>query len=98
MKLSVLLGIGASLSAALAASVYFTQKRRKLQTPPNSWKEVGHIEEIHFFPIKSCAPIVLESVNCTNLGILEQGFVDRALMLVDKTNKMITARTYNHMM
>lgn len=86
--------------AVTSATLYFIFKKKKLhvQTPPKSWKKIGTVEEILFFPVKSCAPIVLDSATCTNLGVSEQGFLDRGIMIVDRNNKFITGRTFNNLM
>lgn len=94
----MLVGLGIGASALAATSAYYRYKSNKLQTPPSNWKEIGRIEDIYIFPIKSCAPIKLDSAQCDNLGIIEQKIRDRALMVIDKNGKVVTARTYNHMM
>lgn len=96
LKMLVGLGIGASALAASTAA-YYKYRNKKLQTPPSKWKNIGTIEDIYIFPIKSCAPIKLDAAHCDNLGIIEQKVRDRALMLIDVNGKVVTARTYNHM-
>lgn len=94
----MMLGLGIGVSALAATSAYYYRcKSKKLLTPPSNWRQIGTIEDIYIFPIKSCAPIKLESAQCDNLGIIEQNIRDRALMLIDKNGKAVTARTYNHM-
>lgn len=93
-----MLSVGIGASALAAASLYYRYKSNKLQTPPTNWRQIGTIEDIYIFPIKSCAPIKLESAHCDKLGIIEQKVRDHALMLIDKNGKAVTARTYNHML
>lgn len=72
------MGVGIGLSAALAVKVYKYGKRE-----PKLWKKVGVLEEITYFPLRSCRGIVLWQGFCGEFGIKEGNFHDRIFQLVD---------------
>ncbi|XP_030373696.1 mitochondrial amidoxime-reducing component 1-like [Scaptodrosophila lebanonensis] len=96
----VLLGVGVGLVVAGGAS-YLIYHRLKRDVVPEKWRRVGILEEINLFPVKSCAPLKLKDgdvLSCDLLGLTLQGIRDRALMLVNDNNEMITARGYPKML
>ncbi|XP_067635163.1 mitochondrial amidoxime-reducing component 1-like [Eurosta solidaginis] len=98
-KLLVRLSIGVGITAATSAT-YFYYKYRKQDPMPEEWLSVGTLEMLEIFPLKSGAPLELPDdtqLECEELGLRYQGVRDRALMLVDIDNMMITARGYPKM-
>uniref|UniRef100_W8BC72 MOSC domain-containing protein 1, mitochondrial n=1 Tax=Ceratitis capitata TaxID=7213 RepID=W8BC72_CERCA len=98
-KLLVSLGIGVGVTAVSGAS-YLYYKYWKQDVIPEEWQRVGTLEMLEFFPMKSCASLKLPEgteLSCDVLGLRYQGCRDRALMLVDIDNVMITARGYPKM-
>ena len=62
------------------------------------WEEVGQVECLYIYPVKSLAPVRVDSFTVENTGPRSGRLVDRQLMVVDgKTGKMITARGYPQM-
>lgn len=61
------------------------------------WKKVGEIVDLNYFPVKSCAPIKQNSVDCHVLGIENGNFFDRCFIVSSVNNKQVTARTYPKM-
>ena len=69
----------------------------KRDVMPLKWRRVGTLQQINLFPIKSCAPLELnpeEEILCEVLGLRYRGIRDRALMVVNDSYEMITARVY----
>lgn len=67
---------------------------------PLKWRRIGTLAQINIFPVKSCAPLNItteDEILCEILGLRLQGIRDRALMLVNDQNEMITARVYPKM-
>ncbi|XP_011202857.2 mitochondrial amidoxime-reducing component 1 [Bactrocera dorsalis] len=98
-KLLLSIGIGVGVTAVSGAS-YLYYKYWKENTIPEQWQRVGTLEMLEFFPIKSCAPLKFPEgteLECEVLGLRYEGCRDRALMLVDKDDVMITARGYPKM-
>lgn len=84
----------------MSGASYLYYKYWKEQDIPEQWQRVGTLEMLEFFPIKSCAPLKLPEgteLQCEVLGLRYEGCRDRALMLVDKDDVMITARGYPKM-
>ncbi|KAJ0173713.1 hypothetical protein K1T71_010862 [Dendrolimus kikuchii] len=61
---------------------------------PTEWKQVGTLQNLYVYPIKSCGPVILESAECTNMGLRSGWLRDRFLMVVDEKFNFITARAY----
>ncbi|KAJ8724010.1 hypothetical protein PYW07_007990 [Mythimna separata] len=61
---------------------------------PETWERVGVLKTINVYPIKSCAPVVLNTVECTYLGCRDGWLRDRVLMVIDDKRNFITARAY----
>ncbi|XP_055845837.1 mitochondrial amidoxime reducing component 2-like [Episyrphus balteatus] len=91
-------GLGVGVSFLTYLYYKFLKKEEIIEVIPIKWKQVGTLEEIHFFPIKSCAPVELDQALCENLGIQEGDIKDRALMIVDKNGDLVTARVYPKML
>lgn len=58
---------------------------------------MGEISKIYCFPVKSCGPIVLNEIDCGNLGPNVGELRDRVFMVVRKSGEFVTARTYPKM-
>ncbi|XP_053950410.1 mitochondrial amidoxime-reducing component 1-like [Anastrepha ludens] len=98
-KLLVSIGIGVGVTA-ISSATYLYYKYWKQDVMPEEWQRVGTLEMLEFFPLKSCARLKIPDgteLDCDVLGLRYQGFLDRALMLVDSTDVMITARGYPKM-
>lgn len=54
---------------------------------------VGEIADLNFFPVKSCAPIKRDSLNCHQLGIEYESLYDRGF-IISRNNKQVTGRGY----
>ena len=81
--------VTAGIGVSVAVSVYYCLKRlfqQNLLTPPENWKHIGTIEEIIFYPIKSCGGIRLNKADCDILGIKDGKCKDREFMLIDVIN------------
>ncbi|XP_075982565.1 mitochondrial amidoxime reducing component [Anticarsia gemmatalis] len=80
------------LGGAYYAYQAYQEKKNKL---PDEWKQVGYLKRLYVYPIKSCAPVLLNQGECTSLGMRVGWLRDRVLMIVDaKDNNFITARVY----
>ncbi|CAH2247493.1 jg27966 [Pararge aegeria aegeria] len=87
----------AVVTAGVLGGAYCTyQLYRYYEKPklPSEWKEVGSLKELHVYPIKSVGPVILNSAECTLLGLKDGWLRDRVLMVVDDKNNFITGRVY----
>lgn len=91
-------GVGVGLSLSYYFYKKCTEYKEKIEQTPVKWKQIGTLEEIHFFPLKSCAPIDLDQALCENLGIRIGSIKDRALMIIEDNGELITARGYPNML
>ncbi|XP_004535363.1 mitochondrial amidoxime-reducing component 1 [Ceratitis capitata] len=92
---NVAIGIGVALASGFSYWYYLQWKKRN--AVPEKWRRIGTLDQINIFPIKSCAPLKLDAdtaVECDILGLRLHGCRDRALMLINDANEMITARVY----
>ncbi|KAJ8713938.1 hypothetical protein PYW08_007558 [Mythimna loreyi] len=89
--------VTASITAAGVLGGAYLAYRLSQDKPtklPETWEKVGVLKTINVFPIKSCAPVVLDTAECTYLGCRDGWLRDRVLMVVDSKNNFITARGY----
>ena len=61
------------------------------------WREVGRVDGLHLYPVKSMAGHSVESFTVGEAGAETGGVRDRQFMVVDGKGKMVTARRYPHM-
>jgi len=93
-------GVGVGLVAVGGAS-YLLYRHLTRDVMPQKWRRVGTVERVHFFPVKSCAPLQISKTgveyDCDVLSMSFEGIRDRTLMVVNDNNEMVTARVYPHM-
>lgn len=77
--------------AAGAGYLYYNHLKNK---PPQKWRRVGELSDLIYYPIKSCGPIRPNQLECTTLGLNDNGLRDRTFMIVTPDNKFITARSH----
>ncbi|XP_021193631.3 mitochondrial amidoxime reducing component 2-like [Helicoverpa armigera] len=82
------------LGSAYCAYRLYQNYQDKPTKLPETWTQVGVLKTLSVFPIKSCAPILLNQAECTLLGLKDGWLRDRVLMVVDEKNNFITARVY----
>ncbi|XP_067639088.1 mitochondrial amidoxime-reducing component 1-like [Eurosta solidaginis] len=95
---TVAIGVGVTLATGFSYWYYLQWKQRN--TIPEKWRRIGTLEQINLYPIKSCAPLKLNpntEITCDVLGLQINGCRDRALMVINDSNEMITARAYPRM-
>ena len=64
-------------------------------TPDEYWKEVGTVEEVFVYPVKSMRGISVQSATVGKYGLSSGKNVDRQFMIVSEAGKrMITGRRY----
>jgi len=95
LKSKMLLAAGLGIGATAIAGWYY--QNRKQFIPPNEWKRIGVLDELYYYPIKSCYPLTLDSADCDDIGIRDGKFKDRQFMLIDMNDKLVTARVYPKM-
>lgn len=78
---------------------YYWYKRYQYHyVPPKQWRKVGELSDIICYPIKSCGPVRVNTVNCSKLGLSDGHLRDRVFMVIQtKNGKFITARQYPQM-
>ncbi|XP_047994493.1 mitochondrial amidoxime reducing component 2-like isoform X2 [Leguminivora glycinivorella] len=85
----------AAVTAGVIGSAYFVysiyQNRKRL---PTEWTQVGTLENMYAYPIKSCGGVVMETAMCATLGLQDGWLRDRVLMVVDENGNFVTARNY----
>ncbi|KAJ8713939.1 hypothetical protein PYW08_007559 [Mythimna loreyi] len=97
MSNHVPLYVTASITAAGVLGGAYLAYRLSQDKPtklPETWEKVGVLKTINVFPIKSCAPVVLDTVELTYLGCRDGWLRDRVLMVVDEKRNFISARGY----
>lgn len=90
--------LGVTMTAGALSFLYYKYLKRDVM--PSKWRRIGILDQINMFPVKSCAPLKLtddDEVQCEVLGLRYGAVRDRALMLVNENNEMITARVYPKM-
>lgn len=90
-QLIIAAGVGFATAATIGAIWLYNKKSR--DAIPKRWKKVGEVSELICYPIKSCGPIRIDSVNCSILGIDNDYLRDRVFMIT-KDRTFITARAY----
>lgn len=101
-KIAVSIGIGLGVTIAASGLGYWYYQNCKKNRMPKKWRRIGTLSEIYLFPIKSCAPLKLDTkdangVPCEILGLEWQSIVDRCLVVLDQENRVVTGRTYPKM-
>lgn len=91
----VLTIVGVTIGVTITS--YFLYKRSKRETIPKKWKKVGVLDKLFIIPIKSCGPLELNEAFCEILSARKDDIKDRALMVIEESGQVITARTYPHM-
>ena len=74
-----------------------TSECRGSLNQPTTWRRVGSVSGLYIYPVKSCAGVSVSSFTTARHAAETAGMVDRQLMIVDKKNKLMTARVYPHM-
>lgn len=83
-------------SAGALAGVYYIycHYKRSERAIPTEWKQVGTLSNIYVYPIKSCGPVILDTAECSLMGLKSGWLRDRFLMVVDEKNNFTTARAH----
>lgn len=63
-------------------------------SPPKKWRRVGELSDLVYYPIKSCGPIRVNQLECTQLGLNDNGLRDRTFMIITPERQFITARAH----
>uniref|UniRef100_A0A2M3ZKT1 Putative mitochondrial amidoxime-reducing component 1 n=1 Tax=Anopheles braziliensis TaxID=58242 RepID=A0A2M3ZKT1_9DIPT len=87
--LLVAAGLG---GVALVSAAAYLAKQRLDNTPPKRWRKAGELSDIYVYPIKSCGPVVLQTIDCTETGPGQQLMRDRSFMVTNEDGKYVTAR------
>ncbi|XP_055612656.1 mitochondrial amidoxime reducing component 2-like [Uranotaenia lowii] len=82
-------GIG---TLAVTGATAYCIKRHLDNIPPKQWRRAGEVNEIYVFPIKSCAPIKVSRIGCSDLGPQRNLLRDRIFMVTNTEGKWMTAR------
>ncbi|XP_061721906.1 mitochondrial amidoxime-reducing component 1-like isoform X3 [Cydia pomonella] len=90
----------AAVTAGVLGSAYCAYHIYQRSKPriPTEWTQVGTLQKIYTYPIKSCGPVVLETGECSTLGLKDGWLRDRVLMVIDEKDNFITARAYPEML
>ncbi|CAB3248946.1 unnamed protein product [Arctia plantaginis] len=90
--------VTAAVSAVGLLATFYAHKRyqeKRRNKLPEEWVHVGHLKRLYAYPIKSCAPIVLNQAECSIMGLRDGWLRDRILMVVEAPeNNFVTARVY----
>ncbi|XP_049281505.1 mitochondrial amidoxime reducing component 2-like [Anopheles funestus] len=87
----LLVAAGVGSIAMLSAGGYLVKKRIE-NTPPKQWRKAGELAELYVYPIKSCAPVVMQQIECADLGPQRNFLRDRIFMVTNADGKFVTAR------
>ncbi|XP_055911652.1 mitochondrial amidoxime reducing component 2-like [Eupeodes corollae] len=95
-KVMATIGVGVGMTV-LSGLSFLYYKYTKKEVIPTKWRQVGELDELYMYPIKSCGAVELDEAVCENLGIRKGDIKDRSLMIIEKSGQVITARTYPKM-
>nr|XP_021193630.2 mitochondrial amidoxime-reducing component 1 isoform X2 [Helicoverpa armigera] len=84
-------------SAYCAYRLYQNYQDKPIKLP-ETWTKVGVLKTLNAYPVKSCAPVLLNRAECTAMGLRDGWLRDRVLMMVDDQNNFITARAFPEML
>lgn len=66
------------MTAGVLGSAYCAYYIYKNKTRiPTEWRQVGTLDKIYTYPIKSCGPVILSSATCETLGLRDGWLRDR---------------------
>ncbi|RXG68616.1 Mitochondrial amidoxime-reducing component 1 [Armadillidium vulgare] len=66
--------------------------RCETQNNPRIWEEVGVVDQLLIYPLKSSKAIPLKSADATSTGLREGNLADRSFMTINEKNQFITGR------
>ncbi|XP_011187519.2 mitochondrial amidoxime reducing component 2-like [Zeugodacus cucurbitae] len=93
------LSIGAAVGGITIWLAYRKQNGRRPQLPSaDRWQHLGTLKIINFYPVKGGAPIRLEEVECTELGLHSNGLWERCLVAYDECGAVVFAGSYPRML
>lgn len=69
-----LVAAGAIGTAYLAYHLYNEVNKVKI---PEKWRKVGTLKNIYLYPIKSCGAVIMETAECSALGLRAGWLRDR---------------------
>uniref|UniRef100_A0A182MZY1 MOSC domain-containing protein n=1 Tax=Anopheles dirus TaxID=7168 RepID=A0A182MZY1_9DIPT len=87
--LLVAAGVG---GVALVSAGALLAKRRIENTPPKQWRKAGNLTELYVYPIKSCAPVVMQSVQWADIGPQRNLLRDCTFTVTNADGEFVTAR------
>jgi len=64
---------------------------------PLHWQEVGQVDQLYVYPVKSFAPVAVPSFSTGASAARAQDMVDRQFIVVDRKGKQATGRRWPHM-
>lgn len=87
------LGVGVAAAALGAGYLYHKHLANR---PPKKWRRVGELSELVYYPIKSCGPIRVNQLECSALGLNDNGngLRDRIFMIITPEKQFITGRSH----
>ncbi|CAK1552250.1 unnamed protein product [Leptosia nina] len=91
-------GAVAGVLGGIAISYHLYKNKYNSSNIPEQWKKIGTLKDLLVYPIKSCAPIILNNVECSALGLQKNWTRDRFLMVTDENYHFLTARNYPEML
>jgi len=60
-------GVGIAVASVTAAIGWYLRNRTE-ERPPTEWLEVGSVEQLFVYPLKSGAPLPCNEFKCTDYG------------------------------
>lgn len=89
------MAVGLTVGLAAAAGAGYLCYRHVVNTPPKKWRRIGELTDLMYYPIKSCAPIRSNELECTLLGLNDKGLRDRVFMVINLEGRFQTARQHS---
>ncbi|XP_045528447.1 mitochondrial amidoxime reducing component 2-like [Pieris brassicae] len=90
--------VGVGVVGGLFLSYHMFKKVQNKTKIPEQWIPVGTLKNLLVYPIKSCAPILLNTAECTSLGLKDNWLRDRFLMVTDSNYHFLTARKHPNLL
>lgn len=80
--------------AAVALGAGYCYYQHVKNSPPKKWRRVGELSDLIYYPIKSCGAIRVNQLDCTLLGLNDNGLRDRTFMIITPEKQFITGRSH----
>lgn len=90
----VSIAIAAGIGVATVWGLTYWYRKYIEEIPPKKWRKVGELVDLITYPIKSCGPVRLNAINCSQIGLEHGKLRDRIFMVITTNGEFVTGRQY----